>query len=360
MRVLIVKMSSLGDIIHTLPAITDCVRQYKKITFDWVVESAFQEIPTWHKHVNRVIPISLRHWRKQKWQAIRQNAIPRFITELRRQQYDYIIDAQGLLKSAIVSRLARGKRLGLSRQCAREPISSFFYDQRISIHSAQHAVERTRQLFARAFGYDYDPDQLSYGIDATQLKKVLVPKPYIVFLHGTTWPSKHWPDKSWCELARIVCESGYTVVMSWGNVAEKARAEAIVEYCQEHNIDNVPIILPKGSLSEMTYVISQAQAAVAVDTGLGHIAAMMQVPTFSLFGPTDPGYTGAYGPLQRHLTVNRDCHPCFAKHCPKIKNIQSAPPCYDTLTPQLVWQHLSGQLEGTIGKKDVSFLARAT
>lgn len=340
MKVLIIKMSSLGDVIHTLPAITDAARAIKGIQFDWVVESSFQEIPAWHPNVNRIIPIQLRKWRKNLYQAYKSKEIPDFITQLKQTRYDVVLDAQGLIKSALVARLANGPRRGLSRQCAREPLASLFYQHGYFANPKQHAVEKVRQLFAQALGYPYQQQNLDYGIDIQRLEPKQIPEPYVMFLHGTTWSSKHWPDEYWCSLAEKLSAQHIQVVMSWGNAIEKIRAESIRKFCVDKQLKCLPIIVPKCSLSEITYVIAHAQAAVAVDTGLGHIAAMMNVPTISLYGPTYPGYTGAYGNQQTHLVVAANCHPCFEKKCPLIKAPATEPPCYQTLLPERVVEHL--------------------
>lgn len=341
MKVLIVKMSSLGDVIHTLPAITDARDHVSNIQFDWVVESSFQEIPKWHPNVSRVIPISLRRWRQAKWQAVKQKEIQLFIQQVRKENYDIILDAQGLIKSAVVARFAKGKRYGLHKACAREGLASLFYQHRIFANKKQHAVEKLRDLFAGVFGYEYEKGALNYGIDINKLSQVVLPqKPYVMFLHGTTWPTKHWPEQYWCELAKLVCQKGITVVLTWGNEIEKQRADKIKAYCLQQGLPTTPQVLPKLKLSEITFVIANAMAAVAVDTGLGHIAAMMKVPTLSLYGPTYPGFTGAYGLEQRHQVVDAKCHPCFEKNCPYAAKGEVYPPCFESLPPQTVWQEL--------------------
>ena len=356
MNVLIIKMSSLGDVIHTLPAVTDAVKALDDIQFDWVVESGFQEIPRWHPAVRQVIPIELRHWRKNKRDALMSGSVKHFIQQLRYREYDVILDAQGLLKSACVARLARGIRIGLDKKSAREPVSSVFYQKTVSAGKNQHAVEKVRQLFAKALNYSLPTPEVNYGIDIARLGNMLLPKqPYVMFLHGTTWATKHWPEQYWCELAKKLCSEGQQVVLTWGNQIEKARAEKIVYFCQQQKLNLTPHILPKLSLGEITYVIANATAAVAVDTGLGHIAAMMNVPTLSLYGPTFPGFTGAYGQQQIHLTVDAQCHPCFEKECPIAKGSRSSlyPPCFKTLTPQSVWQQLESMLIDSKRKTDV-------
>jgi heptosyltransferase I len=201
MRVLIVKTSSMGDVIHTLPALTDAIFACPGLIFDWVIEEDFAEIPTWHHAVDRIIPCALRRWRKKifsrqtytEWQAFRH--------ELKLENYDLIIDAQGLLKSALLALFARGKRVGLAKRAAREKWAALFYQQPIFVDKKQHAVTRTRELFAKSLGYELPQYAPRFGLSQAQFKQDEAKnKPYLVFLHGTSWSSKEYPLPSWIAL----------------------------------------------------------------------------------------------------------------------------------------------------------------
>ena len=152
MKVLLVKTSSLGDVVHTLPALTDAQRAIPGIRFDWVVEEGFAEIPTWHPAVDQVIPVAIRRWRKSPWQTLRSGEWRRFKARLRETRYDLVIDAQGLLKSAWLTRYVKAPVAGLDRDSAREPLAARFYDRCYAVPREQHALERVRQLFAQALG----------------------------------------------------------------------------------------------------------------------------------------------------------------------------------------------------------------
>ena len=297
MRVLLVKTSSLGDVIHTLPALTDAARAIPGIQFDWVVEEGFAEIPAWHPAVSQVIPVAIRRWRKNLWQTIRNGDWRRFKARLREARYDLVIDAQGLLKSAWLTRYVSAPVAGLDRESAREPIACRFYDRLYAVPKDQHALERTRQLFAQALGYALPQGLGNYGLDRAAMADH-VTQPYLLFLHGTTWASKHWPEQEWRELAQRMSELGWAIRLPWGNEAERARAERIVA-----GVDNAAV-LPKLNLAGVAKVIAGAQACVAVDTGLGHLAAALDVPSISLYGPTLPGRVGAYGRGQIHLCAS--------------------------------------------------------
>ena len=344
MRVLLVKTSSLGDVIHALPALTDAARAIPGITFDWVVEEGFAEIPTWHPAVGRVIPVAIRRWRKNIWQTIKSGEWRRFKQSLRAEKYDLVIDAQGLVKSAWLTRYVNAPVAGLDKNSAREPLASRFYQRRLAVARGQHAVERLRQLFAVALGYDLPKGLGDYGLDVERLIELPRNKPYVLFLHGTTWDTKHWPELYWRDLALRMADKGVEVRLPWGNPAEKARAERIA-----NGLSNA-VVLPKLNLAGVARVLASASACVAVDTGLGHLAAALDVPTISLFGPTNPDLTGAYGKVQIHLASDFPCAPCLQKKCTYQPTAQDQqrfdlknewPLCFTRLNPERVASRLS-------------------
>ena len=346
MRVLIIKTSSLGDVIHTLPAVTDAAHAIPGIRFDWVVEEGFAEIPSWHPAVDQVIPVAIRRWRKNLWQPIKSGEWKAFKQRLRARKYDLVIDAQGLVKSAWLTRYVKAPVAGLDRYSAREGWASRFYDRRLSVAVGQHAVERVRQLFALALAYDLPEGIGRYGLDLDRLQ--LPPAaPYVVFLHGTTWATKHWPEAYWRELAERLGRRNLQVRLPWGNPAEKARAERIAQ-----GLKNCEV-LPKLNLAGVARVLAAAKACVAVDTGLGHLAAALDVPTISLFGPTNPGLTGAYGRVQVHQASDFPCAPCLQKKCtykPSAEDLRRFdlkrewPLCFTRLNPEHVASRLSALL----------------
>ncbi|KIC82906.1 lipopolysaccharide heptosyltransferase I [Pseudomonas sp. C5pp] len=346
MRVLIIKTSSLGDVIHTLPALTDAAHAIPGIRFDWVVEEGFAEIPSWHPAVDQVIPVAIRRWRKNLWQTIKSGEWKAFKQRVRERKYDLVIDAQGLVKSAWLTRYVKAPVAGLDRYSAREGWASRFYDRRLSVATGQHAVERVRQLFAMALAYDLLEGIGNYGLDLERLQ--LPPAaPYVVFLHGTTWATKHWPEAYWRELAERMGRRKLEVRLPWGNPAEKARAERIAQ-----GLNNCQV-LPKLNLAGVARVLAAAKACVAVDTGLGHLAAALDVPTISLFGPTNPGLTGAYGRTQIHQASDWPCAPCLQKKCtykPSADDLRRFdlkrewPLCFTRLNPEHVASRLSALL----------------
>lgn len=297
MRVLLVKTSSMGDVLHSLPALTDAQQAIPGIQFDWVVEEGFAQIPTWHSAVNQVIPVAIRRWRKNWFSAPIRAERAAFREKLQATHYDAIIDAQGLLKSAfLVTRLAHGDKHGYDRHSIREPLASFFYDHRYSISKQQHAVERIRQLFAKSLGYTCPTQQGDYAIAQHFLQpSVNHEPPYVVFLHSTTRDDKHWPEENWRKLIALMAESGVKIKLPWGAPHEEQRAKRLA-----NGFDFVEV-LPKLTLAEVAQQIANAKAVVSVDTGLSHLTAALDKPNFTLFGPTDPGLIGGYGREQHAI-----------------------------------------------------------
>lgn len=327
MRVLLIKTSSLGDVIHTLPALTDAQRALPGIRFDWVVEEGFAEIPAWHPAVAQVIPVAIRRWRKHPLQTWRSGEFRRFKARLRETHYDLVIDAQGLLKSAWLTRYVKAPVAGLDRDSAREPLATRFYDRAYAVPREQHALERVRQLFAQALGYPLPVGTGDYGLECSRLASGSE-EPYLLFLHGTTWPSKHWPEANWRELAERMCAFGWAIRLPWGNAEEKARAERIASGLPQ------VAVLPKLNLAGVAGVIAGARACVAVDTGLGHLAAALDVPCISLYGPTRPGRVGAYGRSQVHLCAGG----------PNAGSGDRHKPCFDDLPAERVAAELKALL----------------
>lgn len=312
MRVLIVKTSSMGDVLHTLPALTDAMQAFPGIRFDWVVEEGFAQIPSWHEAVERVIPVAIRRWRKAWFSAPIKAERKAFRETLQAVKYDAVIDAQGLVKSAaLVTRLAHGIKHGMDWQTAREPLASLFYNRRHHIAKQQHAVERTRELFAKSLGYAKPQTQGDYAI-ARHFLTQTESEPYVVFLHATTRDDKHWPETHWRELIGLLKESGLKVKLPWGAPHEEARAKRLAE-----GFDYVEV-LPRLSLEAIAHVLAGANYVVSVDTGLSHLTAALDRPNITLYGPTDPGLIGGYGKNQvacrstdrdlAHLTANAVWH----------------------------------------------------
>lgn len=339
MKILVVRLSSLGDILHLFPAVSDLHRHFPDAEIHWLVEPAFAELAGWHSAVKKVIVVPLRAHKKTWWK------IPVLLSKLRRQlqaeHYDIVLDAQGLLKSALLARLAGVAVFGFHADSARESLAAQFYQKTAKVPDGLHVIEKNRQLVVRIFGADAS-QPADFGLDKfrqQQLQVVLndelkeiTKQPYVVLLHGTTWNSKYWPESSWLELIRLLTQQGWRCLLPWGNENERLRAQRLQVAGGEH-----AQVLPKLSLAELMSVLLHARAFISVETGIGHLAAVLDVPGIMLHGPTDPGYSGILGKSCRHITSGIDCSPCFERDCPKLEVPEGIPPCQQAITAQQVY-----------------------
>jgi heptosyltransferase-1 len=189
----------------------------------------------------------------------------------------------------------------------------------------QHAVDRVRQLFAAALDYALPASPPDYGIRERFTSQGQ--QRYLVFLHGTTWPTKHWPEAYWSELAGMAAGHGMQVKLPWGNEIERQRAGRIAA------AGAAVEVLPRMSLGELATLIAAASGVVGVDTGLVHLAAALGTPCITLYGATDPGLIGTLGEAQLHLQAQFACAPCHSKKCTFGGRSVVYPACYETLDP---------------------------
>lgn len=341
MRVLLVKTSSLGDLIHTFPALSDARRALPEVRFDWLVEEPFAEVPAWHPAVERVIPIALRRWRRNWRRAWRRSEFSTFRQRLQQTRYDLVLDAQGLLKSALPAWFAHGPRAGFDRASAREPLAALVYQYRYPVARGQHAIERTRQLFAAALGYARPDTPVDYGLHFARAHDAASQR--LVLLHGTTWPSKHWPEPYWAELTHIATAQGFEVVLPWGDPDDRLRAERIISAAGAGEL------LPRLGLTELARTLAAASGVVGVDSGLAHLAAAVGVPAVTLYGPTRTELTGALGPRQHNLAARFECAPCMQRECSYRGASLVKPACFEMLEPARVLAQLLEQMDPRMG-----------
>jgi heptosyltransferase-1 len=338
--VLFVKLSSMGDLIHALPALTDAQRAIPGIRFDWVIDEAFADVGRWHPAVEDIIPSAHRRWMRKKWSLLRSGEWLAFVRRLRSKQYDLVIDGQTNLRSACVTRLARGLRCGLDRRSVRECGADWAYQKRVFVSKTEHAIDRLRKLFAAALNYAYRDTEADFAIDRRCLTKpdLALPDTYLVFIHNASWRSKLWPEPYWGELLGRATARGYSVLLPTGDLEEHARATRLA---QAH-----PgiIALPRLRLSEVAYIIARARAAVCNDTGLGNLAAALKIPSVHLYGPTDPQLIGASGNAQIRLQADFPCAPCRKSICRYTAAAPQRPACFTTIPPQAVWEKLQSLL----------------
>jgi heptosyltransferase-1 len=334
MRVLLIKTSSMGDLFHTFPALTDAARAIPGITFDWMVEESFADIPTWHPAVKNVIPVAMRRWRKQLFAKKTRDEWRQLSHRLHDEKYDLILDAQGLVKSALLGFFAKGTRAGLDFKSARESFASFGYQKKHTVNFSQHAVVRMRQLFSAALGYPLPSTSPTFGLNTERFAAVDAKQPYVLFLFGTTWASKQWPEDYWRLLAAQLRAQGLTVKACGNTLAEMAAAERIA-------VDNPAVeVMSRLSIPEMARWIAHARGVVSVDTGFGHLAAALNVPTVSIYGSTNPAFTGAIGDQSIQLAADFPCSPCLRRECNYRQPSAVKPACYETIPPARVMDAL--------------------
>ncbi|MEM7077992.1 MAG: lipopolysaccharide heptosyltransferase I [Pseudomonadota bacterium] len=322
-RLLLVKTSSMGDVVHAFGAVSEAAAQ--GWTVDWVVEEAFVPLVAMHPHVDKIITIAWRRWRKRPLRARQEMAA--FFANLRERAYDCVVDSQGLLKSAIVAVLARGPACGFDVESVREKPAALLYASRFSV-GRQHAVLRQRLLLGAAL--NYTPGTAHPRLDRTRADRTRD----VLLLHGTTWVSKHWPEAMWLALANMFSRAGYNVLVTGGDDRERARAERIA-------VDGS--VLPIMDLGELAAVISRCALVVGVDSGLTHLSAALDVPTIGLYGPTDASLTGPVGAHAVSLSSGLACAPCLRKLCayrgaPQVWGEREVEPaCFAELSPERVW-----------------------
>ena len=299
-KILIVRVSSLGDVVHNMPAIADIRRRYPDARIDWLVEESFAGLVELVHGVRRAIPFSLRRWRKAFTSPANWREIGKFKRELAAEKYDLVIDCQGLIKTAWVASWARGPLVGLGNRtdgAGYEWPVRFFYDRRVPIEPRTHVVERTRQLVAAALDLPKPQmtDDIDFGLDTRRATLAVselglnLPVPYVVFVHATSRADKQWPEAAWIELGQALVTRGASIVLPWGSEAERATSERLAK-----EFGAAAIVPPKLSLPAVVGLIEGAAATVGVDTGLVHIAAALKRPTVELYNFATAWRTGGY------------------------------------------------------------------
>jgi len=340
MKILVVRLSSLGDILHLFPAISDLRRHFPDAEIHWLAEPSFAEVAGWHSAVDKVITVPLRAHKKFWWK------IPALLSKLRKQlqmeRYDIVLDAQGLLKSALLARLAGVAVFGFSAGSAREALATRFYQKTAKVAEGLHVIEKNRQLVRIIFNADIS-QAADYGLEEFRRKqiqakmpdilKIKSGQPFVVLLHGTTWHSKYWPEASWVELIRLLAQQGWRCLLPWGNEDENQRAQRLQIAGGVH-----AQVLPKLSLTELMGVLLHAHAFVSVESGIGHLAAALDIRGIMLHGPTDPEYSGILSKACQHITSGIFCSPCFRRDCPRLQTAREIPPCQQEIRPLQVYQ----------------------
>ena len=287
-RILLIKTSSMGDVIHNLPIVADIRSRYPDAELHWLVEESFADIPALHPQVQQVIPLAIRRWRRSLYRPQTWREIRAFRARLAQTEYDFILDTQGLLKSGLLARLARGKRLGLDASSAREALAALCYDATFSVDPKAHAVVRYRALAQQAF--ELAPNlPLEYGVRVPDLALHWLPDTrYAVLLHATSRAEKYWAEENWVALGLALQQRGFTAILPWGSLDEYECAQRLAAA-----IPNA-VVAPRLTLKEAAVMLKQAALAVGVDTGLVHLATAVGVPTIGIYCGSDPAKNGLY------------------------------------------------------------------
>lgn len=288
MKILLVRVSSLGDVVHNMPIVADILRHYPDAVIDWVVEEGYTSLVRLNPNVRKVIPFALRRWRKSLLAARTRAEIRQFRQQLRSESYDFVFDTQGLVKTGLIMRAAHlapgGKRVGLANGTegsGYEGVSRIFHTLSVPVPPRTHAVLRGRLVAATALGYGID-SPADFGLQAPGLVNAARPawlpdQPFAAFFHGTARAAKKWAPANWVRLGKHLAARGMPVLLAWGNEDEKTSAQQLAA-----ELPNARV-LPKLPMMEAVVLAQQAALAVGVDTGLTHIAAAFNRPTVELY-----------------------------------------------------------------------------
>ncbi|MGZ3296751.1 MAG: lipopolysaccharide heptosyltransferase I, partial [Xanthobacteraceae bacterium] len=285
--ILFIKTSSLGDVIHQMPALTEAQRHRPDARFAWVVEEAFAPLVRLHPAVSEVIPVATRRWRTKAFASSTWREVARFRRAIRGRSYEDVIDTQGLVRSALIARIARGRRHGYDANSIREPAASWLYDVQHAVPCDLHAVARNRRLTGLALGYA-PAGPLDFGLS----REGLAPRcgePYGILFHATARAEKEWPEASWVALGRTLAARGVPLVLPWGTPQEHARSGRIAAALPNARVPE------RQPLDRVARLVAGASFVIGADTGLLHLAAAVGVPLVAIFVGSEPSLTGPMG-----------------------------------------------------------------
>ncbi|MEX0591236.1 MAG: lipopolysaccharide heptosyltransferase I [Xanthobacteraceae bacterium] len=274
-EILFIKTSSMGDVLHHMPAVTDAHRRFPDAHITWVVDELYAPLARLHLAVNEIVPIAVRRWRKHLHELPTWNEIRKATSKLRAHSYDAVIDTQGLVRTALMTKLVHGESHGYDADSIREPLASRFYDTRHKVGWDLHVIARNRTLTGRALGYEPEgaPD---YGFDRSHFRAEAA-APYALLFHATAKTTKRWPEQRWAEIGKALAARGLEVVLPWGDAAERERSERLAGAIPGARVPDLKPILEVGKL------IAGAQIVIGVDTGFLHIGAALGIPVVAVF-----------------------------------------------------------------------------
>ena len=287
----------MGDLMHALPALTEAKEHKEDISFDWVVDTNFASVPSWHPSVNKIITTDHRNWKKQLFSKNSRKSLRGVINQINDNNYDLVVDMQNNLKSAFISYLCKHDVFGLDSKSAREYPAHLAYSKRINVDKKLHAIERQKKLLGDALGYEYEQGPINYGASFNAFIKpnITLPDKYFVLVQNASWITKQWSIENWQQLILYLEDKGIVMLLPSGNLEELEKAKEICSVSEKAQaIDLMP-------LDEIAYMVQHADFCICSDTGLAHLSALIGTPSITLYGPTKTSLIGTMGINQNHL-----------------------------------------------------------
>jgi len=287
----------MGDLMHALPALTEAKEHIEDISFDWVVDTNFASVPSWHPSVDKIITTDHRNWKKQLFSKNSRKSLKDVINQINENNYDLVVDMQNNLKSAFISYLCKHDVVGLDSKSAREYPAHLAYSKRINVDKKLHAIERQKKILGDALGYEYEQGPINYGASFNAFIKpnITLPDKYFVLVQNASWITKQWSIGNWQQLILYLEDKGIVMLLPSGNLEELERAKEICSISEKAQAIDLM------SLNEIAYMIQHADFCICSDTGLAHLSALTGTPSITLYGPTKTSLIGTMGINQNHL-----------------------------------------------------------
>ena len=302
LKVLIIKLTSMGDLMHALPALTEASSHIENISFDWVVDTSFASVPSWHPLVNKIITTDHRNWKKHLFSKDSRKSLKEVINQINERDYDLVVDMQNNLKSAFISYLCKHDVVGMDSKSTREYPAHLAYKEKINVNKKLHAINRQKKLLGDALGYNYKQGKVDYGASFKSFIKprIKLPDKYCVLVQNASWVTKQWSIGNWQNLIRYLENKGIDMLLPSGNLDELERAKEICSVSKKAQaIDLMP-------LNEIAYIVKNANFCICSDTGLAHLSALTETPSITLYGPTKTSLIGTTGINQNHLIGGKE------------------------------------------------------
>ena len=292
----------MGDLMHALPALTEAGNHKEDISFDWVVDTNFASVPSWHPLVNKIITTDHRNWKRHLFSKDSRKSLREVINQINESDYDLVVDMQNNLKSAFISYICKHEVVGMDSKSAREYPAHLAYSKKINVDKKLHAIERQKKLLGDALGYLYERQYIDYGASFKNFVEpdVSLPNKYIVLVQNASWVTKQWSIENWQQLIQYLEYKSIDILLPSGNLKELERAKEICSVSEKAQAIDLM------SLNEIAYIIKNADFCICSDTGLAHLSALTGTPSITLYGPTRTALIGTTGINQNHLIGDKE------------------------------------------------------